>query len=77
MGIDRNGRKPKRMRTTAQRLKGRRKIVFQLPDGPPEPAAVKRSESKPANTTNTTPKTQKTGTKKAGPAKRPAKKKEA
>jgi hypothetical protein len=31
MGIERNDRKPKRRRTTAQRMKGRRKPVFELP----------------------------------------------
>ncbi|MCH8273952.1 MAG: hypothetical protein IH851_04105 [Armatimonadetes bacterium] len=37
MGIRRDGRKPKRRRTILQRLRGRMKVEFALPD--PAPAA--------------------------------------
>jgi hypothetical protein len=55
MGIERNDRKPKRRRTTAQRMKGRMQPVFNLPDAPEEPAKQKKvvaeksvAEKKPA-----------------------------
>lgn len=43
MGIERNDRKPKRRRTTAQRLKGRMQTVFQLPDAPAEAKPAKKN----------------------------------
>jgi hypothetical protein len=42
MGIERNDRKPKRRRTTAQRMKGRMQPVFNLPDAPKEAAKPKK-----------------------------------
>ncbi len=47
MGIERSGRKPKRQRTTAQRMRGRMKTVFILPDGPPPEAKAKKAAPKP------------------------------
>lgn len=41
MGIERNDRKPKRRRTTHQRLKGRQKPVFILPSEQAQPAPAK------------------------------------
>jgi len=48
MGIERNNRKPKRRRTTAQRLKGRMKTVFDLPTAAAgQEAAPKAKTPKP------------------------------
>jgi len=48
MGIERNDRKPKRRRTTAQRLKGRMQPVFQLPEAPAKAKPAKKAaEAKP------------------------------
>jgi hypothetical protein len=71
MGIERNDRKPKRRRTTAQRLKGRMQTVFQLPDAPAEPKPAKKAA------VATEEKPEKKAEPKAKPAaKKPAAKKE-
>lgn len=46
MGIERSGRKPKRRRTTAQRIKGRRDVAFVLPDGPAPAPTPKKTAAK-------------------------------
>jgi hypothetical protein len=69
MGIERNDRKPKRRRTTAQRLKGRMQPVFILPEAPPKEKPAKNAAE---------PKAEKAATPKAKPAaKKPAAKKPA
>lgn len=45
MGIERNNRKPKRRRTPSQRVKGRMKPAFNLPEKGGEPA---KKKAKPA-----------------------------
>lgn len=74
MGIERRGRKPKRIRTTARRMRGRRKIVFLLPEGPPATESKKATSAK-----ESAPKKQrakKAPEKIAATDKKPAKKKE-
>ncbi|MFN8138609.1 MAG: hypothetical protein U0R49_02305 [Fimbriimonadales bacterium] len=48
MGIERNNRKPKRQRTTSQRMKGRMKTSFVLPEAPAKDAKPKKSSKKAA-----------------------------
>jgi hypothetical protein len=70
MGIERNDRKPKRRRTTAQRMKGRMQPVFHLPEAPPKEKPVRAAvEAKPA--------AEKAATKKPAAAKKQAAKKPA
>jgi hypothetical protein len=75
MGIERSGRKPKRRRTTAQRMKGRREVAFVLPDGPaPAPTAKKAAKPKADKKSVSTSET-KSPAKKSVAAKKPAAKK--
>ena len=49
MGIERNDRTPKRRRTTAHRMRGRMKHVYELPkEGPAAEKPAKKAAAKPA-----------------------------
>lgn len=56
MGIERNNRKPKRQRTPSQRIKGRMKPAFNLPEKGTE--SVKK-KAKPAASDTAKPKIEK------------------
>ncbi len=57
MGIERNNRKPKRRRTPSQRIRGRMKPAFNLPEKGAEP--VKKKEAKSAVSDEAKPKVEK------------------
>jgi hypothetical protein len=75
MGIERNDRKPKRRRTTAQRMKGRMQPVFNLPEAPAKEKPAKKAAEPKAEAAEK-PKAEKKAAEKKPAAKKPAAKKD-